>query len=191
MKFSRSIAILANILLSSTILNLSPSASASDNKYYCREVNGAYGIYARTERGYLGLLDVERNVSEDWTVSKRCYEVAQRFQGFYKKGNLRFIGADFVNNEPVLCALKDKITEGEPCNSENVLVTLPPQSDPVETARRLMNTRDLAKGRSIAVNGGTEGKLETYVNGNTYYDLAVLEQLILQQENSDRLIQNE
>jgi hypothetical protein len=191
MKFSRSIAILANILLSSTILNLSPSASASDDKYYCREVNGAYGIYARTERGDLGLLNFERDVPETWTIAERCVEVAQRFQRFYDNGNLRFIGAGFVNDEPVLCALKDKIETDNPCNSENVLVTLPPQSDPVEVARDLMNTRDLANGRSIDVNGGTEGKLETYVNGNTYYDLAVLEQLILQQENSDRVIENE
>jgi hypothetical protein len=190
MKFSRSIAILANIILSSSVLTFSPSVSASSDKYYCQEINGTYGVYSRTERGDLGLLNFKRDVPEDWTVAERCAEVARRFQQFYDNGNLRFIGAGFVNSEPVLCALKDRIETGEPCNAENVLVTLPPQSDPVEVARQLMDVRSLAKGRSIDVNGGTEGKLETYVNGNTYYDLAVLEQLILQQELSDRVIEN-
>jgi hypothetical protein len=191
MKISLAIKILAAIAVGSTILTISPSAQASTDKYYCRKVNGTYGVFSRTERGSLSLLNFKRDVPEAWTVAKRCQEVAQRFQRFYDNGILRFIGADFVNNEPVLCALKDKITEGEPCNSENVLVTLPPQSDPVETARQLMDARSLARGRVIPVNGGNKGKLETYINGNTYYDLEVLEQLILQQKNSDRLIKNE
>ncbi len=50
-----------------------------------------------------------------------------------------------------------------------------------------MDTRGLAVGRVISVNGKT-GKLESYVNGNTYYDLDILEQLILEDEDSDRLI---
>lgn len=191
MKISLAIKILAAIAVGSTILTISPSAQASTDKYYCRKVNGTYGVFSRTERGSLSLLNFKRDVPEAWTVAKRCQEVAQRFQRFYDNGILRFIGADFVNNEPVLCALKDKITEGKPCNSENVLVTLPPQSDTVETARQLMDARSLARGRIIDVNGGNEGKLETYINGNTYYDLEVLEQLILQQKSSDRLIKNE
>ena len=191
MKISLAIKILAAIAVGSTILTISPSAQASTDKYYCRKVNGTYGVFSRTERGSLSLLNFKRDVPKAWTVAKRCQEVAQRFQRFYDNGILRFIGADFVNNEPVLCALKDKITEGKPCNSENVLVTLPPQSDTVETARQLMDARSLARGRIIDVNGGNEGKLETYINGNTYYDLEVLEQLILQQKSSDRLIKNE
>jgi hypothetical protein len=191
MKFYRSIAIFADSILIGAIVTLSPSTSASTDKYYCREVNGTYGVYSRTERGSLGLLNFKRDVPKDWTLAKRCEEVAQRFQRFYDNGTLRFIGADFVNDEPVLCAVKDKITESEPCNSENILVTLPPQTDPVEAARQLMDARSLARGQAIDVNGGNKGKLETYINGNTYYDLAVLEQLILQQKNSDRLIENE
>jgi hypothetical protein len=191
MNINLPIKIIAGLAICTATLNLSSSVKASSDKYSCQKVNGIYGVYSRTERGDINLLTFTRDVSQDWSVDKRCNEVATRFQRFYDNGILSFIGADFVNKEPVLCAVKDKITEGKPCNSENVLVTLPPQSDPVEAARQLMDTRGLARGRVIDVNGGAEGKLETYINGNTYYDLAVLEQLIMQQKNSDRLIKNE
>ena len=102
MKISLAIKILAAIAVGSTILTISPSAQASTDKYYCRKVNGTYGVFSRTERGSLSLLNFKRDVPEAWTVAK-----------------------------------------------------------------------------------------ETYINGNTYYDLEVLEQLILQQKSSDRLIKNE
>lgn len=186
MKFSLLTKIIP-IVLYSTILIIPPSVKASSDKYSCREVDSIYGIYSRTERGDINLLNFKRDVLENWPIVKRCEEVVKRFQRLYDNGLLKFIGTDFVNNEPVLCAV---IAKGESCNSENILVTLPPQSDPIETARKLMDTRGLASGRVIEVNG-RKGKLESYVNGHTYYDLEVLEQLILQQENSDRLIENE
>ncbi len=70
-----------------------------------------------------------------------------------------------------------------------MLITLPPDSDPTEAARILLDTRGLAIGRIIEVNG-KEGKLENYVDGRTYYDLEVLEKLILESANGDRLISN-
>ena len=187
MKFSLLTKIIAGIVVYSTILTISPSIEASSDKYSCREVDDIYGIYSRTERGNMSLLNFKRDVSEEWSLEKRCEEIARRFQRFYDNGILRFIGEGYVNNQPVLCAV---IAKGESCNSENILVTLPPQSDPIEAARKLMDTRGLASGRVIEVNGN-KGKLESYINGHTYYDLEVLEQLILQQENRDRLITNE
>ncbi len=135
----------------------------------------------------MNLLNFKRDVAQDWSIDKRCAEIARRFQRFSDNGILRFIGEGYVNNEPVLCAVIEK---GKLCDSQNILVTLPSQSDPIESARQLMDTRGLASGRVIEVSG-KEGKLENYVDGHTYYDLAVLEELILQQENSDRLISNE
>ena len=178
--------IITGIAVCSVSSTLSSVAEASRDKYSCQQVNGVYGIYSKSDRGNMNLLNFTRDVPQDWSIETRCQEVARRFQGFYDNGLLRFIGADFVNNEPVLCAVADK---GELCNSKNVLVTLPPESDPIETARQLMDTRGLASGRVIEVNG-KEGKLESYVNGNTYYDLEVLEKLILESEKSDHLIED-
>jgi Circadian oscillating protein COP23 len=184
MKIKLLIKIIAGIAISTATLNIYSTVEASSDKYFCQEVNGVYGIYSRTERGNMNLLNFTRDVSQDWSIETRCQEVARRFQGFYDNGLLKFIGADFVNNEPVLCAVVNK---GELCNPKNILVTLPPQSDPIESARQLIDTRALANGRVIEVNG-KEGKLESYIDGHTYYDLEVLEKLILESENSDRLI---
>lgn len=170
-----------------SVLAITPSIKASSNKYSCRKVADSYGIYSRTVRGYMRLLNFQRDVSQTWSVANRGKTVAKRFQRFSDNSLLKFIGSGYVNKEPVLCAVAEK---GQICNSDNVLVTLPPQSNPIDAARKLMDTRGLARGNVIDVNG-KENKLESYIDGQTYYDLAVLEQLILEQENSDRLISDE
>ncbi|MEM8722380.1 MAG: COP23 domain-containing protein [Cyanobacteria bacterium P01_G01_bin.39] len=168
-------------------LTIATSVNASGDKYFCQEVDDVHGIYSSTERGKIKYMNFVRDVSQGWSIERRCDVVADRFQRFDDSGVLKFVVAGYVNNEPVLCAVA---AEGNLCSSDNVLVTLPPQSDPVREARRLIDTRGLAAGRVISVNG-KQGKLESYVNGNTYYNLEILEQLILEDENSDRLIPNE
>lgn len=186
MKIKLLIKIIAGIAISTATLNVYSAVEASSDKYSCQAVNGVYGIYSRTERSNIGLLKITRDVSQDWSIPDRCQEIAQRFQRFYDNGILRKIGTGEVNQEPVLCAT---VQESESCNTENVLLTLPPGSDPIEAARILLDTRGLASGRVIEVNG-KEGKLENYVDGRAYYDLEVLEKLILESANGDRLISN-
>ena len=190
MKFSLLIKITTGMAICTGILSMSQSVQASSNKYSCQEVNGIHGIYSRTERGDMRLMNFKGDVAQDWSIVKRCEEIARRFQRFSDNGILRFIGSGYVSNEPVLCAVSEK---GQLCDSENILVTLPPQTDPIEAARKLMDIRGLASGRDqfqlrvADVNGrdlsqfvnGKEGKLESYVDGHTYYDLEVLEQLRL------------
>ena len=183
MKNSTITKILAALAVSIIPLTRSPSTEASSDKYFCQEVKSEYGVYARTERGNMRLMSFKRDFSQDWTASKRCGEVAQRFQAYYDNSLLKFIGEGYVNNQPVLCSVVEK---GQPCESNNILVTLPPQTDPMEAARQLMDIRALSRGKTIEVSG--KGKLETFVNDRAYYDLELLEELILQQENSDRLI---
>lgn len=187
MKFSLLTKIINVAALTAGTFIFSLAVEASSDKYSCQEINGTYGIYSRTPRGKINFLNFSRDISEDWSTSKRCGEVARRFQRHHDNGVLRFVGSGDVNNQPVLCAVTET---GEVCNSENILVTLPPDTDPTTAARQLMDTRGLARGRIISVNGKT-GKLESYVDGNTYYDLEVLEQLILEQENSNRIIPGE
>ena len=186
MKISLPIKVVTAVAIIAGSLTLSKLVEASSDKYTCQEVDGTYGIYSRTPRGKINFLNFSYNLAEDWTTNKRCEEVAVRFQRYYDNGILMFIGTGEVNNLPVLCAVTET---GEACNAENMLVTLPPKTDPTTAARQLMDTRGLARGRVIEVNGKV-GKLESYVNGNTYYDLEVLEQTILSEENSDRLIED-
>ena len=165
-------------------LMISPIASASSNKYHCQQVNGVYGVYSRVVRGDIQLMEFKRDVNEEWSIASRCEEVAIRFQRYYDNGILRYIGAGSLNDQPVLCATAEK---DQLCSDDNILVTLPPNTDPINSARLLMDTRGLARGRVIAVSGN--GKVEvTTSNGNTYYDLEAIEQAVLEKENSDRLI---
>lgn len=163
------------------------SAKASSDKYTCQEVNGVSGVYSRTTRGNMNLLNFTRDVNQNWSIEERCTEVATRFQRYYDSGILRFISSGYVNEQPVLCAVAET---GIDCSTDNLLVTLPPDTDPIEAARRLMDTRGLASGKVISVNGKS-GKLESYINGSAYYDLEILEQMILESGNSDRLIPSE
>jgi hypothetical protein len=105
---------------------VSSEVAASSDKYSCQAVNGVYGIYSRTERGSIGLLKITRDVSQEWSIPDRCQEIAQRFQRFYDNGILRKLGTGEVNQEQVLCAT---VQESDSCNTENVLLTLPPDSD--------------------------------------------------------------
>lgn len=187
MKTSLLFKIIASVAFSTSILTISSAAKASSDKYSCIEVEAIHGIYSSTNRGKINMINFVRDVSDEWTIENRCEIVAKRFQRFYDSDVLKFVAAGYVNSQPVLCAVTAK---GELCHSDNVLVTLPPQADPVEEARRLFDTRGLAVGRVISVNG-KQGKLENYVDGNVYYDLDILEQLILEDEDSDRLIEIE
>jgi hypothetical protein len=184
MKFPYLTTILIGLALSSTTLTISEPAEASPDEYFCASYKGTYRTFARSPRGNMSLLNFERYVSEHWNPRRRCVEVSRRFQRFHDNG-IKFIGSGLVNNEPVLCAVSVKI---EKCNSDNVLVTLPPYTDHNMAARRLIDIRGLIRIGDIDV-GGKKGKLATYINGNVYYDLEIVKQRI--QQNSDRLIEED
>ena len=185
MKLSKLNKIIASIAFVASLTTLTTIVSASnDNKYHCQQINGVYGVYSRVPRGDIRLMEFNRDVNQEWSIASRCEEVAIRFQRYDDNGILRYIGAGYLNNEPVLCAI---VEEEQSCIDENLLVTLPADADPITSARLLMDTRGLARGRVIAVSG--DEKIEvTTSNGNTYYDLEALEQAVLSKENSDRLI---
>ena len=168
--------------ISTAIAVVAPNAAASSNKYNCRNIDGNYFVSARTIRGNMNMLSVKRNVSKQWSAAKRCEAIAQKFQTFYDNDILRYIGAGEVNNSPVLCAVAQK---GDSCNSSNILVTLPQGTDPVLQARKLMDIRALSRGASLDVSG-KDGKLESYIDGNAYYDLEILERLFVERENNSK-----
>lgn len=129
MKFLPLTNIFTKMAVSAGFLLVSPLVEASSNKYHCREIEGIYGVYSRNERGDMNLLSFTRDVADGWSIEQRCQEIATRFQRYYDNDILRFIGAGHVNQEPVLCAIA---TREESCNKKNILVTLPPKTQPVE-----------------------------------------------------------
>ncbi len=180
-------AILSIVTVLSSALTLSQPANAAKDKYFCAQLHGVYHTFARSDRGKIKMLSFLRDVPKSWDKRKRCIEVAKRFQRFYDHTMLRFIGTGEVNAQPVLCALSQK---SELCHSGNVLVTLPPNTNPREAARQLMNVRDLARGNSIPVSGLNQ--LETHnSNGNSFYDLEFFEEFILESKDKNFLIQED
>ena len=186
MKLRSLYSFLAGITLFGTLTNVSIDANASENKYFCAQLDGTFRTFARTERGDMIVINFVRDVSEQWNTQQRCIETSNRLQSFYEQKTLKYIGSGEVNRSPVLCVVP---IVGEACTTNNLLVTLPPGSNPIDEARKLMDTRNVINGSVVQVNGGSQ-KLESYVNGNTYYNLDVFEQLILSKEdNSTHLIQ--
>lgn len=161
-----------------------PAISASSDKYHCQEISGVHSVYSRVPRGDIKLMQFDRNVNQKWSIASRCQEVALRFQRYYDNGILRYIGAGYLNNQPVLCAI---VEADSLCRNDNILVTLPPDADPIDSARLLMNTRGLALGRTVAVSGADKIEVTTD-SGNTYYNLEALEKAVLEKEDSERLI---
>ena len=129
-------------------------------------------------------MEIDRDVNAEWSTSNRCEEIATRLQRYHDNDNLKKVKPDNLNEQPVLCAIVEAET---PCSSDNLIVTLPPNVDPVIYARQLMDTRGLIKGRKISVSGS--GRIEvTTKNGDTYFNIEALERAVLEKENSDRLI---
>ncbi len=77
------------------------------------------------------------------TPRRRCGAVSSKFQRFYDHGILRYITADTLKGQPVLCATP---SPGIGCTSDTVLFTLKPGSNPHATLRRLLDRRGLAGG---------------------------------------------
>jgi hypothetical protein len=164
--------ILFGAFLSLTVIFSSHlNAQTLGKRYFCAVLNGTYKTFVATSRGNIPIVTWARN-SGDWTPRQRCIIGSQRFQSFSDQGMLKNIGTGRVNYEPVLCAV---VRKGDACNSNNVLVTLPRDANTTEVARQLLDIRTLASGRGIQVNGGE--KLESYVNGQYYFDVNSIEQI--------------
>ena len=185
MKFPFLTIAITGITLGSTVFS---PAKAFPDQYFCAQLNGEYHVFNRRERGTVKMLSFVRDVPASWDKRKRCITVSRRFQRFSDHGILRFIGAGEVNSSPVLCAIS---TKEHNCDRTNVLVTLPPTTNPVDTVRSLMDLRALRRGRSewTDVSGGK--KIENYDNGKVSYDLEVFREVILAGDNEAFLIQEE
>ncbi|OCR00317.1 hypothetical protein BCD67_25290 [Oscillatoriales cyanobacterium USR001] len=137
---------------------------AQNNTFFCAILNGKPVTFVRSSRGNLPIV---RWVSNDyfpppWTATKRCQEVARRFQINYDNRNLIYINTGTVNGEPVVCAAANK---DDVCNSRNLLFTLKRGSDPDATLKRLMDRRGLASGYVLSETGPGSVNLERYLDG--------------------------
>lgn len=170
--------IILGLLVAGSAVVYSKPAPAYTNKYFCALLNGTPRTFVRTERGNRPIISWVNQVGQ-WTPIERCMEVSNRFQRFHDHGTLRYVGTGTVNGYPVLCAVK---AQGDSCYDYNILVTLNPNEDRHAVARQLLDTRSLARGRTISLSG--DRQLETTVAGETYYDLELIGELAPEVEES-------
>jgi hypothetical protein len=123
--------------------------------------------FARTSRGNIPIIRwVDKSFPDPWTPQKRCEEISIKLQRFYDNGTLKYLKAGTFNGQPVLCIVDYK---GGSCRTDGVLVTLKPEADPQLTIGRIMDRRELAKGRPI--DQASEGKWISEVNHEIYFNI--------------------
>lgn len=150
-----------------------PGQAAANNRYFCAQLHGVFRTFIHTSRGQASILHWVNTIGK-FDPRTRCILASKRFQRAYDNGALRHIKTGEVDNYPVLCGVPRL---SEVCNSNNVLVTLPLGSDRHAMAQQLLDVRSLAaSGRVIELN--PEEQVETYVDGELAYDLAVIEKVV-------------
>jgi len=141
-----------------------PPAEAGSNKYFCAQLDGLYRTFVSTPRGDVPMINWVSNTNPEWPSRRRCIEVSKRFERYYDNG-MRFLGTGIVNNQSVLCAVRQ---QGNPCNEDNLLVTLPPRMNRYQAAQQLLDMRAMAAGRTLELNGEQVART---VNGEIYYNI--------------------
>ena len=137
----------------------------SSNTYYCAQLNGNWNTFVNTPRGQVSLINWQNSFSDEWTPSKRCAAVSQRFQRFLDQGNLKYIRTGNINRMPVLCVAD---VRGGSCPQDNVLVTLQPGTDPEGVLVRLVDFRRSVSGQTLTLSADDAG---FYSDGEFYVDM--------------------
>jgi hypothetical protein len=121
---------------------------AQGTTFFCGvSSDGTPTTFANTPRG---TVLVVKWVSEYFTDAgyspeRRCQEVSSRFQSFKNRGQLNFITAGYLNNQPAICAGNST----PPCTSEKLLFTLKPGENAAARIQQLFNIQSGASGAPL------------------------------------------
>jgi Circadian oscillating protein COP23 len=147
-------------LLSTVLLTLSiplalwlaaaPAAAKKSVVFTCTDISGRLATAVKTKKGNVPLVYWDSAVfsSAGFSAQVRCQKVTQRFTSLYGSGQLKYLAVGTVRSQPVICGLKSSKSS---CNSENMLFTVKPGSDPRIVLRQLNAVRNRAA-NSAAVN---------------------------------------
>lgn len=107
-------------------------------RYECKNEANKLSTVAHTERGVIELIVWESNYfGSNWSPTKRCEAVTQRFQQFSDQRLLRFVSTGSLNNYNVIC-ISEK--QGN-CIDQGLLITLEHSDQPTRVLRQLFNYR--------------------------------------------------
>ncbi len=123
----------------------------------------------QTERGTVPLIRwVDRSFPPPYTPEQRCQIVSERFQKFDNNGTLKYIKADEMNSQPVLCVAAYK---GGSCLPDGLLVTFIPGTDANNTLLQILDRRVWAAEDEIYLDSSSDNKVISQENGKTYVDI--------------------
>jgi hypothetical protein len=143
--------ILLTLTIPTTLWLTAPRAEAKKAVVFtCTDVSGRLATAVKTKKGHVPLVywDSAAFNSAGFSPQVRCQKVTQRFTNLYENGQLKYLATGTVRSQPVICGLKASKAN---CNSENMLFTLKPGSDPRSVLRQLNAVRNRAA-NSAAVN---------------------------------------
>ncbi|MGB6298020.1 MAG: COP23 domain-containing protein [Rivularia sp. (in: cyanobacteria)] len=134
----------AGVVAVGIITAINEPSQAQSRTFYCGQSKGIPSTLVNTPRGTVVVVKwVSRHFNRaGYNPQRRCEEVSSRFQRHYNQGNLNFITAGYLNNQPAICAGNG----GVPCTSEKLLFTLKPGQNAANTIQQLFNIRTGASG---------------------------------------------
>jgi hypothetical protein len=130
------------ILMGINFLHL-PVQAQTDVQFICRDgfdentQQRHPTTYAWTSRGKIAVVRWTRDGKlgfEDYPPQKRCAEVSPRFDKAYHQETINMMTNGKLNNQPVICAVKEY---GTGCTDDNLLFTLKPEDDSFKAINEL------------------------------------------------------
>ena len=91
---------------------------------------------------------------------RRCNDVTQKFQDFYKKGTLKYLVNGTSNGQAIICAIPNKKTA---CNGKTQLYTLKTRGEAKAKLKQLQSIRSGASSRPMY-----ESKGRVYIDFDEY-----------------------
>ena len=184
MKYQSLVPILSAIALSlGATLTINQFSYAQERTFTCDTVKDRTtgkpipATLVSTPRGNIPLILWVNNFPSG-TSQQRCQEISTRFQQFADNHLLKYLRAGIINNQPVLCVATSK---GGVCPDKNVLITLPPGTNPNLILAQLLDLRRHAARKPLRLSGGTV----FYVDRELYVDMEDFINIITESDGSD------
>ena len=125
-------------------LSTAAQAGPSARGFVCDTAQGAPSTNAvKSDGGQVPVIRWTSSTftSAGWSPQRRCEEVSNRFDTYYKQGRLKFITTGRMNRLPVICT---SASDGGAC--DGLLYTLKPGQNATATLLSLLEIRVKARG---------------------------------------------
>ncbi len=132
---------------------VAPSAAAQ-HTFVCAKYEGRLSTLVKTKKNNVPVVVWDSTIfsASGYSPATRCQLVTQRFQNFHSRGQLKYLTAGQVRNQPVICAT---VSTQESCTPKNLLFTLRPGSSPQGVLRQLNNIRNRAASSRVVEESGS------------------------------------